>query len=113
MAREAMPRLSSTEQEAIEAGDVWWDAQLFSGKPDWRQLLDAPQVSLTPQEQAFMDGPVAQVCRMLNDWQITWRDADLPADVWAFFKEHGFFGMIIPREYGGLGFSPYAHSEVV
>ena len=113
MARDAMPRLSPTEQEAIEAGDVWWDAQLFSGKPDWRQLLDVPPVSLTPQEQAFMDGPVAQVCRMLNDWQITWRDADLPADVWDFFKEHGFFGMIIPTEYGGLGFSAYAHSEVV
>jgi acyl-CoA dehydrogenase len=113
MARDAMPRLSPTEQEAIEAGDVWWDAQLFSGKPDWRQLLDVPPVALTPQEQAFMDGPVAQVCRMLNDWQITWRDADLPADVWAFLKEHGFFGMIIPTEYGGLGFSAYAHSEVV
>lgn len=113
MAKDAMPRLSSTEQEAIEAGDVWWDAQLFSGKPDWRQLLDVPPVSLTPQEQAFMDGPVAQVCRMLHDWRITWQDADLPADVWAFFKEHGFFGMIIPQEYGGLGFSPYAHSEVV
>jgi acyl-CoA dehydrogenase len=113
MARDAMPRLSPTEQEAIEAGDVWWDAQLFSGKPDWRQLLDVPPVSLTPQEQAFMDGPVAQVCRMLNDWEITWRDADLPADVWDFFKEHGFFGMIIPTEYGGLGFSAYAHSEVV
>ncbi|MGB3290225.1 MAG: acyl-CoA dehydrogenase [Burkholderiaceae bacterium] len=113
MAREAMPRLSPTEQEAIEAGDVWWDAQLFSGKPDWRQLLDVPPVALTPEEQAFMDGPVAEVCRKLNDWEITWRDADLPAEVWAFFKDNGFFGMIIPREYGGLGFSPYAHSEVV
>lgn len=111
--RKAMPRLSSTEQAAIEAGDVWWEAQLFSGSPDWRELLDLPPAVLTPAEQAFLAGPVAQVCRMLDDWRITWKDADLPPQVWDFLKQHGFFGMIIPEEYGGLGFSPYAHSEVV
>ncbi len=113
MAREAMPRLSPTEQQAIEAGDVWWDAQLFSGSPDWRTLVNVKPVALTPDERIFMDGPVAQVCRMLNDWDITWQHGDLPAEVWDFLKLHGFFGMIIPKEYGGLGFSPYAHSEVV
>ena len=113
MARESMPSLSPTEQQAIEAGDVWWDAQLFSGNPDWKTLVNVKPVALTPDERAFMDGPVAQVCRMLNDWEITWQHGDLPADVWAFLKQHGFFGMIIPKEYGGLGFSAYAHSEVV
>ncbi|NYT76225.1 acyl-CoA dehydrogenase [Alcaligenaceae bacterium] len=113
MGRKAMPSLSATEQEAIDAGDVWWDAQLFSGKPDWDALLDLPPVTLTADEQAFIDGPLAQLCSMLNDWQISWKDADLPPDVWAFMKQQGFFGMIIPKEYDGLGFSPYAHSEVV
>ena len=113
MARGAMPSLSPTEQQAIDAGDVWWDAQLFSGKPDWQAMLDVPKVSLTEAEQAFLDGPVAQLCHMLNDWQITWRDADLPEEVWRFMRQKGFFGMIIPEEYGGLGFSAYAHSEVV
>ncbi|MYN13208.1 acyl-CoA dehydrogenase [Pusillimonas sp. TS35] len=113
MGRKAMPTLSPTEQAAIDAGDVWWDAQLFSGAPDWHAMLDLPPVSLTEEEQAFMDGPVAQVCRMLDDWRITWHDADLPPEAWGFLKAHGFFGMIIPKEYGGLGFSPYAHSEVV
>src|SRR5690606_25733287 len=79
MAREAMPSLSLTEQQAIEAGDVWWDAQLFSGRPDWRALLEVPPVALSEEEQAFIDGPVAQLCHMLNDWDITWHDADLPA----------------------------------
>ena len=112
-ARQAMPRLSPTEQQAIEAGDVWWDAQLFSGQPDWQQFLDIPSVSLTAAEQAFLDGPVLELCSMLNDWDISWRRFDLPPEVWEFLKTHGFFGMIIPTQYGGLGFSAYAHSEVV
>ncbi len=113
MARQAMPSLSPTEQQAIEAGDVWWDAQLFSGKPDWRELLEIKPAALLPDEQAFIDGPVAQLCHMLNDWQISWQHADLPREVWDFIRGQGFFGMIIPKEYGGLGFSAYAHSEVV
>ncbi|WP_442596228.1 acyl-CoA dehydrogenase [Parapusillimonas sp. JC17] len=113
LARDAMPRMSATEREAIEAGDVWWDAQLFSGKPDWNAMLDLPRARLSPQEQEFLDGPVAQLCHMLHEWDIVWRDGDLPPEVWAFMKEQGFFGMIIPQEYGGLGFSAYAHSEAV
>ncbi|HEY9280060.1 MAG TPA: acyl-CoA dehydrogenase, partial [Eoetvoesiella sp.] len=113
MASEAMPRLSATEQEAIEAGDVWWDAQLFSGQPDWQQFLRVKPSVLAPAEKAFLDGPVAQLCSMLNDWDISWQRFDLPPEVWSFLKDNGFFGMIIPAEYGGLGFSAYAHSEVV
>lgn len=113
MAREAMPSLSPTEQQAIAAGDVWWDAQLFSGNPDWKTLVNVKPVTLTPDEQAYMDGPVVQLCGMLNDWDINWTHGDLPPEVWAYIRQNGFFGMIIPKEYGGLGFSAYAHSEVV
>ncbi|OWT60336.1 acyl-CoA dehydrogenase [Candidimonas nitroreducens] len=112
-ARAAMPSLSPTEREAIDAGDVWWDAELFSGQPDWQSLLDVAPARLAEGEQAFLDGPVAQLCGMLDDWAISWRDYDLPPQVWEFLKHKGFFGMIIPRQYGGLGFSAYAHSEVV
>jgi len=113
MARAAMPQLSPTEQQAIEAGDVWWDAQLFSGHPDWKAFSEIAPCAFSADEQAFLDGPVAQLCRMLDDWDISWKRYDLPDQVWVFLKQHRFFGMIIPAEYGGLGFSAYAHSEVV
>jgi len=112
-ARKAMPGLSDTEREALEAGDVWWDADLFTGDPDWNKLLAVPQATLTAAEQQFLDGPVAQLCAMLDEWDITWHQGDLPEAVWQFMREQRFFGMIIPTSYGGLGFSPYAHSEVV
>lgn len=112
-ARKALPAMSSTEREAIEAGDVWWDADLFTGTPDWNRLLAVPPAVLTADERAFLQGPVVTLCDMLDDWKITWELRDLPPAVWAFLKTHKFFGMIIPREYGGLGFSAYAHSEVV
>ncbi len=112
-ARDAMPGLSDTEREAIEAGDVWWDADLFTGDPNWNKLLAVPAATLTEAEQQFLDGPVAQLCSMLNEWDITWAHGDLPEPVWRFMREQRFFGMIIPQSYGGLGFSPYAHSEVV
>ncbi|MFY4259683.1 acyl-CoA dehydrogenase [Achromobacter xylosoxidans] len=112
-ARNAMPPLSATEREAIEAGDTWWEADLFTGNPDWRKLLDVPAAALTPDEQRFIDGPVAQLCAMLDEWDITWHRRDLPPEVWNFLKAQRFFGMIIPKRHGGLGFSPYAHSEVV
>lgn len=112
-ARNAMPPLSATEREAIEAGDTWWEADLFTGNPDWRKLLDVPAAALTPDEQRFIDGPVAQLCAMLDEWDITWHRRDLPPEVWTFLKTQRFFGMIIPKRHGGLGFSPYAHSEVV
>lgn len=113
MAKAAVPQLSATEQQAIEAGDVWWDAQLFSGNPNWKAFSKVPTAALSADEQVFLDGPVAQLCDMLDDWDISWNRYDLPADVWTFLKEKRFFGMIIPAQYGGLGFSASAHSEVV
>lgn len=112
-ARKAMPAMSDTEREALEAGDVWWDAELFTGTPDWDKLLAYPQATLTADEEVFMNGPVDELCQMLDDWKINWELRDLPPEVWDFIKAKRFFGMIIPKEYGGLGFSPYAHSEVV
>jgi acyl-CoA dehydrogenase len=107
-----LPRLGDTERIALEAGTVWWDAELFSGRPDWHKLLDFAPQPLTADEQAFMDGPVAELCARLDDWQIQ-QQRDLPASIWAFLKANGFFGMIIPKEFGGHGFSAIAHSRVV
>jgi len=112
-ARGVLPSLSNTEREAIEAGDVWWDADLFTGNPDWTRLLAEAPAKLSPEEQAFLDGPVVQLCTLLDDWKINWELRDLPAEAWDFLKVHKFFAMIIPKQYGGLGFSAYAHSEVV
>lgn len=112
-ARRVLPSMSDTEREALEAGDVWWDADLFTGNPDWSKLLDTPPAALTADEQAFLDGPVDELCAMLDEWKINWECRDLPPEVWDFIKQKKFFGMIIPTEHGGLGFSPYAHSEVV
>ena len=112
-ARNVLPSLSATEREAAEAGDVWWDADLFSGNPDWTKLIAFPPAALSAEEQAFIDGPVAELCRMLDDWRINWEWRDLPPQVWEYLKQHKFFAMIIPREYGGLGFSAYAHSQVI
>lgn len=112
-ARGVLPVMSDTEREALEAGDVWWDADLFTGNPDWSKLLKLPQARLTDEEQAFHNGPVNELCAMLDEWRIFWEWRDLPPDVWHFVKREKFFGMIIPKEFGGLGFSPYAHSEVV
>lgn len=108
-----LPPLSRTEQEALEAGTVWWDGELFSGRPDWGKLLSQPAPALTAEEQAFLDGPVEELCGMLDDWRIVEDLKDLPPEVWTFLKEKGFFGMIIPRHYGGLGFSALAHSQVI
>jgi acyl-CoA dehydrogenase len=112
-AQHVLPSLSATEREAIEAGDVWWDADIFAGNPDWAKLLAFPRATLSKEEQAFLDGPVDELCRMLDDWQINWELRDLPPEVWDFLKRHKFFAMIIPKSYGGLGFSAYAHSEVI
>ncbi len=108
-----LPPLSETEREALEAGTVGWDGELFSGRPDWHKLLSLPTPHLTAAEQAFLDGPVETLCRMLDDWRIVEQDRDLPPEVWHFLKEQRFFGMIIPPEYGGLGFSVPAHSRVI
>src|SRR6516165_10696433 len=112
-ARNVLPSMSDTEREALEAGDVWWDADLFTGNPDWSKLLAFPQAALTEEEKAFLNGPVDELCAMLDEWKINWEWRDLPPEAWDFIKRKKFFGMIIPKEFGGLGFSPYAHSEVV
>ncbi len=108
-----LPEMSETERVAIEAGTVGWEAELFGGDPEWEQLLQMRAPRLTDEERAFLDGPVEQLCAMLDDWQITRELVDLPEHVWAFLKQRGFFGMIIPKEYGGLGFSALAHSSVI
>ena len=112
-ARKIMPPISETEREAIDAGTVWWDGELFTGNPDWEQFLAMPPARLSEEEQAFMDGPVRELCAMVDDWTLNWRDHDLSPAVWNFMRRNKFFGMIIPKEFGGLGFSNTAHSEVV
>ncbi len=111
--KRVLPEMSRTEQEALNAGTIWWDRELFCGHPRWQKLLDMPLQPLGEEEQAFIDGPTQQLCEMLDDWQITHGDKDLPEPVWQFIKEQGFFGMIVPRAYGGLEFSALAHSQVV
>jgi len=111
--RRVLPQVSQTEQEALDAGTVWWDGELFSGKPAWEKLLATPQPRLNSEEQAFVEGPVEELCRLCDDWEITHELNDLPENVWQFIKSHGFLGMIIPKEYGGLGFSAFAHSQVI
>ena len=108
-----LPTLSETEQVALEAGTVGFEGELFSGKPDWRVLLDQPRAQLSAEEQAFIDGPVEQLCRMTDDWDITHVRADLPPQVWEFIKTNRFFGMIVPKEYGGLGFSALGNHKVI
>jgi len=107
-----LPKVSKTEKEALEAGTTWADAELFSGKPDFDRLRAEAYPGLSDEEQAFLDGPVEEVCRMTDDWQV-WQDRDLPAEVWDYLKKERFFGLIVPREYGGHGFSASANSAVV
>ena len=113
LARKALPKLSETEREALNAGDIWWDGELFGGNPDWGKLLETPPAELSEEEQAFLAGPVTELCGMLNEWEINHRLGDLPQPVWEFLKQHKFFAMIIPKGYGGLEFSPFANSEVI
>lgn len=111
--RTIMPKMSNTEKEALEAGSVSWEAELFSGKPAWQKLLSIAPAKLTAQEQAFLDGPVEQLCLMINDWDITHNRADMPPEVWQFLKTQGFFGIIIPKIYGGKEFTSYAFSQIL
>jgi len=111
--RTIVPSLSRTEREALEAGNVWWEGELFSGMPDWSRLTSLPAPALSEEEQAFLDGPTEKLCRMLDNWEITHTLLDLPEEIWAFIKKERFFAMIIPKEYGGLGFSPLANSAVL
>ncbi|VVD65181.1 acyl-CoA dehydrogenase [Pandoraea anhela] len=111
--RTIMPEMSDTEKDAIEAGTVWWDADLFSGRPDWQKFTALPAPALSADEQAFMDNQVEHLCDLSNDWESTQVWQDLPPKAWQYAKDAGFLGMIIPKRYGGLEFSAYAHSQVV
>jgi acyl-CoA dehydrogenase len=111
--RKSLPRMSTTEREALDAGTVWWDAEIFSGRPRWKKLLKTPSPQLSEREQKFLDGPVEELCRMLDDWEICDKHRKLPDNIWAFIREHRMLGMIIPEQYGGLEFSAQANSAVV
>jgi acyl-CoA dehydrogenase len=111
--RRVLPEISATERTALDAGTVWWDGELFSGHPDWQRFMSIPKPELSPEEQAFLDGPVNEFCGMLDEWRITRKDHDLPPEAWVFLKQQRFFGLIIPRHYGGLEFSALAHSAIL
>lgn len=112
-AKGVMPPISETERSAIDAGTVWWDGEIFTGNPHWKSFLEMKPASLSAEERAFLEGPTRELCAMVDDWKLNWEDRDLPPEAWDFMRRHKFFGMIIPKEYGGLGFSNTAHSEVV
>ena len=111
--RKMLPSMSDTEREALEAGNVWWDGELFSGMPEWDRLMSYPAPKLSDEEQAFLDGPCEELCRMIDDWAICHEHADMPKEVWDFIIEKKFFAMIIPKQYGGLEFSAYANAAVI
>ncbi len=111
--KQVSPEMSNTEQEAIDAGTVWWDGELFSGQPDWEKLHAIGKPTLTAEEQDFLDGPVETVCLMVDEWQINHKDADLSPEIWQYLKDNKFFAMIIKRQFGGLEFSAYAQSRVL
>ena len=111
--KKIMPRISDTEREALEAGTIGWDAELFSGEPDWRRLRDVPAMSLSAEERAFLDGPTDELCRMVDDWDIRHNRREIPDNVWKFVADNGFLGMLISKEHGGLGFSPQAQSLII
>jgi acyl-CoA dehydrogenase len=111
--RKMLPSMSDTEREALEAGNVWWDGELFSGMPEWDRLMSYPAPKLSDEEQAFMDGPCEELCQMLDDWEICHERADMPKEVWDYIIEKRFFAMIIPKQYGGLEFSAYANAAVI
>lgn len=107
-----MPSISETERLALEAGQVGAEAELFSGRPNFKKLMNEPYPEMTPEEQAFMNGPVERLCEVIDDWEV-WEERDIPQAAWDIIKRERFLGMIIPKEYGGLGFSALAHSEVI
>ena len=108
-----LPKVSDTEQQALDAGSVGFDAELFSGTPDWAKLRSPPPVGLTKEEREFLDGPTDQLCRLINDWQVRHANREIPEEIWAFVKKHGFLGMLISKKHGGLGFSPQAQSLIL
>ncbi len=111
--KDQLPVISATEREAIESGNTWWERELFSGRPHWQKLFEIPQPKLTQDEQSFLNNQVETLCGMMNDWQVVYEEKDLPKPVWDYLKKEKFFGMVIPKQYGGLGFSALAHSTIV
>ena len=110
--REALPAMSSTEREALEAGTTWWEKDIFSGSPDWNRFDRIALAQLTEAEQSFLDTEVEALCHLIDDWDVQQRQ-DLSPETWQYLREHGFFGLIIPEEYGGRAFSPYAQSRIM
>ena len=108
-----LPKVSATEQEALNAGTIGFDAELFSGTPDWEKLRAVPPITLTAEEKAFLDGPTAELCRMVDDWKIRHDQHEIPEPIWDFVKKNGFLGMLISKEHGGLGFSAQAQSLIL
>ncbi|MBV9575744.1 MAG: acyl-CoA dehydrogenase, partial [Gammaproteobacteria bacterium] len=111
--RRVMPTMSRTEREAISAGTITWEGDLFRGNPNWQKLLSFTPAKLTQEERDFLEGPVETLCQMIDDWDITHNRVDLPPEIWRFIKEHGFLGLIIPKQYGGKEFSAFAHSQIL
>ena len=113
MVRKILPKVSETEQQALDAGTIGFDAQLFAGRPDWDKLRAIPKVELTPEEQVFLDGPTEQLCAMIDDWQVRFENKEISQEIWNFVREHGFLGMLISKEHGGLGFTAQAQSLIL
>ncbi|MEN3112479.1 acyl-CoA dehydrogenase [Uliginosibacterium paludis] len=111
--KKILPAMSDTEKTALDAGTVWWEGELFSGRPRWQKLLDYAWPKLTPEERSFLDNETDELCRLMDDWQTTHVHQDMSPEAWKYVKEKGFLGMIIPKEYGGKGFSAYGHAQVI
>ena len=111
--KSVLPVMNQTEREALEAGDVWWDGELFKGNPDWQELLNYKKPELSAEEQSFLDNEVEKLCSMVSDWDVNFKDKDLPKEAWDFLKKEGFFGLMIPKKFGGKEFSALAHSAIV
>ncbi len=111
--RKILPKVSDTEQQALDAGTIGFDAELFSGTPNWEKLRAVPPITLTAEERAFMDGPAEELCKMVNDWQIRHAEHEVPEPIWDFIKKSGFLGMLISKSHGGLGFSAQAQSMIL
>lgn len=111
--KKSMPPISATERDALEAGTTWWEKQLFSGKPDWNEFAQISLPQLTAEEQSFLDNEVSELCSLLDEWKIQNDLKDLPPEAWQYLKDKKFFGLIIPKEYGGLDFGPHAQSRIM
>lgn len=113
IAKKATPSISQTEQTALNAGDNWFEQDIFQGKPDFNKLHSLKKFELTAEEKSFLDNETTELCKLIDDWKINYQDKDLSIEAWKYMREKGFLGIVISKEYGGKGFSAAAHSEVV